>query len=112
MKISKLTIFVLIFALITGCTPSESAIQTAIAETAAANPTSTYTATITETSTPSATLTFTSTVTRTITPTKTISSHTQIILRIKKYTLIAEYLMLWVIMISNVMLQELMKLFM
>jgi hypothetical protein len=61
--------------LLTGCAPSESAIQTAIAETFTAYPTSTTTATNTETplptSTTTATITNTATITRTKAPTKT-----------------------------------------
>jgi hypothetical protein len=63
--------FLAILILFTGCTPTEKAIQTAIAKTELARPTLTLTPTITYTGTITSTSTKTPTATRTYTPTKT-----------------------------------------
>jgi hypothetical protein len=67
-------ILLIVVLFVSGCQPSETAIQTALAQTQAANPTSTFTpipSTETPTTTPTATSTATSTETPTITPSPT-----------------------------------------
>jgi hypothetical protein len=78
LRIMRFAIYIFVVTIFAACSPSESAIQTAIAETAAAEPTFTVTVvtpTITASQTPSptnsSTPTLTNTATFTLTPSKT-----------------------------------------